>query len=126
MEVPENLLYSKEHEWIQVHALNGTIGITAHAQKELGDVVYVELPKIGQVFSFNQVLANVESVKAVSEVYCPVAGEVTEINLTLENAPQLVNESPYTKAWLVRIRLTNLNDLENLLTATKYRNFLTS
>ena len=126
MEVPENLLYSKEHEWIQVHALNGTIGITAHAQKELGDVVYVELPKIGQVFSFNQVLANVESVKAVSEVYCPVAGEVTEINLTLENSPQLVNESPYTKAWLVRIRLTNLNDLENLLTATKYRNFLTS
>ena len=126
MEVPENLLYSKEHEWIQVHALNGTIGITAHAQKELGDVVYVDLPKIGQVFSVNQVFANVESVKAVSEVYCPVAGEVTEINLTLENAPQLVNESPYTKAWLVRIRLTNLNDLENLLTATKYRNFLTS
>jgi len=126
MEVPENLLYSKEHEWIQINALNGTIGITAHAQKELGDVVYVDLPKIGQVFSVNQVFANVESVKAVSEVYCPVAGEVTEINLTLENAPQLVNESPYTKAWLVRIRLTNLNDLENLLTATKYRNFLTS
>ncbi len=126
MEVPENLLYSKEHEWIQVHALNGTIGITAHAQKELGDVVYVELPKIGQVFSFNQVLANVESVKAVSEVYCPVAGEVTEINLTLENSPQLVNESPYNKAWLVKIRLTDLNDLENLLTATQYRNFLTS
>lgn len=126
MEVPENLLYSKEHEWIQINALNGTIGITAHAQKELGDVVYVDLPKIGQVFSVNQVFANVESVKAVSEVYCPVAGEVTEINLTLENSPQLVNESPYTKAWLVRIRLTNLNDLENLLTATQYRNFLTS
>jgi len=126
MEVPENLLYSKEHEWIQINALNGTIGITAHAQKELGDVVYVDLPKIGQVFSVNQVFANVESVKAVSEVYCPVAGEVTEINLTLEISPQLVNESPYTKAWLVRIRLTNLNDLENLLTATQYRNFLTS
>ena len=126
MEVPENLLYSKEHEWIEVNALNGTIGITAHAQKELGDVVYVDLPEIGQVFSVNQVIANVESVKAVSEVYCPVGGEVTEINLTLENSPQLVNEGPYTKAWLVKIKLTNPDDLENLLTATQYRNFLIS
>ena len=126
MEVPENLLYSKEHEWIEVNALNGTIGITAHAQKELGDVVYVDLPEIGQVFSVNQVIANVESVKAVSEVYCPVGGEVTEINLTLEKSPQLVNEGPYTKAWLVKIKLTNPDDLENLLTATQYLNFLIS
>ena len=126
MEVPENLLYSKEHEWIEVNALNGTIGITAHAQKELGDVVYVDLPEIGQVFSVNQVIANVESVKAVSEVYCPVACEVTEINSALVNSPQLVNESPYTKAWLIKIRLANPDDLENLLTATQYRKFLTS
>ena len=126
MEVLDNLLYSKEHEWIQMDGGNGTIGITDHAQKELGDVVFVDLPKIGQVFSVNQVLANVESVKAVSEVYCPVDGEVTDINLKLENSPQLVNESPYSTAWLVKIKLSDVNQLNELLTANQYRNYLTS
>ena len=126
MEVLDNLLYSKEHEWIQMDGGNGTIGITDHAQKELGDVVFVDLPKIGQVFSVNQVLANVESVKAVSEVYCPVDGEVTDINLDLENSPQLVNESPYSTAWLVKIKLSNVNEVKELLTASQYRNYLTS
>ena len=120
MEVLDNLLYSKEHEWIQVDGENGTIGITDHAQEELGDVVFVDLPKIGEVFAATQVLANLESVKAVSEVYCPVGGEILKINNNLEDSPELINSSPYGEGWFFKIKPSDLNELESLLSPEEY------
>ena len=100
------------------------MGITDHAQKELGDVVFVELPEIGQVFAADEVLANVESVKAVSEVYAPVAGEVVAVNSDLGSSPELVNQDPYGEAWFVRIKLVASSELDNLLTADQYRKYV--
>ena len=124
MKLPEDCRYSKQHEWIRAHGDGGTVGITDHAQKELGDVVFVELPEIGQVFAADEVLANVESVKAVSEVYAPLAGEVVAVNSALGSSPQLVNEDPYGEAWFVRIKWVDSSDLENLLTADQYRKYV--
>jgi glycine cleavage system H protein len=124
MRLPEDCRYSKQHEWIRAHGDGGTVGITDHAQKELGDVVFVELPEIGQVFAADEVLANVESVKAVSEVYAPLAGEVVAVNSALGSSPQLVNEDPYGEAWFVRIKWVDSSDLDNLLTADEYRKYV--
>ena len=124
MKLPEDCRYSKQHEWIRVEGGGGTVGITDHAQKELGDVVFVELPEIGQAFAADEVLANVESVKAVSEVYAPVAGEVLAVNSNLDSSPELVNEDPYGEAWFVRIRLVDSSDLDDLLTADQYRKYV--
>ena len=124
MKFPEDCRYSKQHEWIRVDEGGGTMGITDHAQEELGDVVFVELPEIGQVFAADEVLANVESVKAVSEVYAPVAGEVVGVNANLGSSPELVNQDPYGEAWFVRIRLADSSDLDNLLTADQYRKYV--
>ena len=100
------------------------MGITDHAQKELGDVVFVELPEIGQGFTADEVLANVESVKAVSEVYAPVAGEVVAVNSALGSSPELVNQDPYGEAWFVRIKLVDSGELDNLLSADQYRKYV--
>jgi glycine cleavage system H protein len=121
---PEDYLYSKDHEWILVKDNVGTIGITDYAQHELGDVVYVDLPEVGDTFEASEPFGSVESVKAVSEIFCPVGGEVTEVNSKLEESPEWINESPHQKAWMVRIRLTNPEELKELLSAEEYEEYL--
>jgi glycine cleavage system H protein len=121
---PENFLYTKEHEWIRVDGKKGTVGITAYAQKQLGDVVFVELPKVGDQFKTNESFGTVESVKAVSEIYCPVAGEVTETNEKVVNAPELINNDPHGEAWLIEIKIQKPADLDDLLSAEEYEEYI--
>ena len=124
--VPEGLYYSKDHEWLRVEGDAGTIGITDHAQSALGDVVYVELPKAGEKFGAHDVFGSVESVKAVSELYFPVAGEVTEVNESLNDEPEKVNSDPYGDGWMVRVRLTSAGDVDSLLSPAEYEDFIKS
>ena len=104
---PENFRYTKEHEWVLADGDTGTVGITDHAQEELGDIVYVDLPKVGSRVEAGKSLGSVESVKAVSDIYSPVSGEITEINEALADAPEKLNRDPHGAAWLVKIRLSN-------------------
>jgi len=120
----EDNLYSKDHEWILVQDTVGTIGITDYAQHELGDVVYVDLPEVGDTFESGDPLGSVESVKAVSEVFCPVSGEVIEVNSKLEESPELINQSPHEKAWMIKVRITNPDELKELLSAEEYEEYL--
>ena len=122
--VPEDLRYTKDHEWIRVEGDVGTIGITDHAQEELGDIVYVELPKVGAKLEQSASFGSVESVKAVSDIYCPVAGEVTEANGALADAPEKVNEDPYGQGWIMKLRLTDSQQLESLMTAAQYQEYV--
>lgn len=122
--IPEDVHYSKDHEWIRVQGEIGTIGITDHAQHSLGDVVYVELPKVGDSFAAHEPFGSVESVKAVSEIFTPVAGEVTEVNESLQDEPEKVNSDPYGDAWMVRIRLKDKNEVDGLLMAAEYEDFI--
>ena len=124
--VPENLQYSKDHEWLRVEGDTGTVGITDHAQNSLGDVVYVELPKVGDTFSAHGTFGSVESVKAVSELYLPVGGEVTEVNESLQDEPEKVNTDPYGEGWMVRVRLADKGEVDGLLTAAEYEDYLKS
>jgi glycine cleavage system H protein len=117
---PDDLLYTKEHEWLRITGETGTIGITDHAQKELGDVVYVELPKAGDKFDAGDAFGNVESVKAVSELFIPVSGEVVEVNEELAAAPEKINQEPYGSGWMVRIRLRDKNETAGLMRAKEY------
>ena len=110
--VPEDLHYSKDHEWIRVEGETGTVGITDHAQQSLGDVVYVELPKVGETFAAHEVFGSVESVKAVSELFVPVSGQVTEVNTTLQDEPEKVNTDPYGGAWMIRLRLGKKSEVD--------------
>jgi glycine cleavage system H protein len=121
--IPENLQYSKDHEWISVEGDVGTIGITDHAQHSLGDVVYVELPKVGETFEAHDSFGSVESVKAVSEIFTPVGGEVTEVNTALQDEPEKVNTDPYGEGWMMRIRMKNPGEVDSLLTAAEYEDF---
>jgi glycine cleavage system H protein len=121
--IPENLQYSKDHEWISVEGDVGTIGITDHAQHSLGDVVYVELPKVGETFEAHESFGSVESVKAVSEIFTPVGGEVTEVNAALQDEPEKVNTDPYGEGWMIRIRMKNPGEVDSLLTAAEYEDF---
>jgi glycine cleavage system H protein len=121
---PANLKYSKEHEWIKVDGGIATIGITSHAQSELGDIVYVEFPKIGAKFSAMKEFGVVESVKTVSTLYCPVSGEVTEINSILSSKPEVVNADPYGHGWLIKVKLSDPSDLEKLLSSKEYEALL--
>jgi glycine cleavage system H protein len=121
---PENYRYTKEHEWILVEGDAGTIGITDHAQHELGDIVYVDLPKIGATLDKGKSLGSVESVKAVSDIYAPVSGEVSAINQALADAPEKLNQDPHGDAWLVKIKLTAPGELEQLLTAAQYEEYI--
>ncbi|HEX7296198.1 MAG TPA: glycine cleavage system protein GcvH [Pyrinomonadaceae bacterium] len=121
--VPEDLHYSKDHEWVRVDGGEAIIGITDYAQNSLGDVVYVELPKIGDEFPANQSFGSVESVKAVSEVFTPIAGEVTKINESLADEPEKVNADPYGDGWMIRIRMSSPGDVDSLLTAAEYEDF---
>ena len=119
-EIPEGLIYTKEHEWIKVEGNDITVGITDYAQNALTDVVWVELPELGVSVKSMDSFANVESVKSVSEIYAPVSGEVTEINEDLEDAPELVNQDPYGGGWFFRIEPTDLSELDDLLDGQAY------
>jgi len=121
---PENYRYTKEHEWVLVEGDTGTIGITDHAQEELGDIVYVDLPKVGAHIEQGKSLGSVESVKAVSDVYCPVSGEVTEINATLADKPESLNTDPHGAAWLVKLKLSAPAQAESLMTAADYQAYI--
>ena len=121
---PQEFLYTKEHEWIRVQEQIGTIGITDHAQKELGDIVYVELPKPGEHVAANESFGTVESVKAVSEIYSPVSGEVAAVNTKLQNNPEMLNSDPHGEAWLVRVRLSDRSEIEKLMTADEYEAYI--
>jgi glycine cleavage system H protein len=121
--VPEDLHYSKDHEWIRVEGDVGTIGITDHAQDSLGDVVYVELPKAGESFEAHESFGSVESVKAVSEIFTPVGGEITEVNESLQDEPEKVNTDPYGEGWMMRIRMKNPGEVDSLLNAAEYEDF---
>lgn len=120
----ENFRYTKEHEWVLVEGDTGTIGITDHAQEELGDIVYVDLPKPGTRLEHGKSLGSVESVKAVSDVYSPVSGEVVETNSILADAPEKLNEDPHGAAWLVKVKLANPAEVQDLMTAVEYQNYI--
>ena len=119
MTYPADLKYTKEHEWIRVDGNTGTIGITDFAQQQLGDVVYVELPDLGSTFTAGQVFGTIESVKAVSELFAPVSGEVTETNGSLKDRPDAVNSKPH-ETWMVKVKLANSGEVASLLDATAY------
>jgi glycine cleavage system H protein len=121
---PENFRYTKEHEWVLVEGNTGTVGITDHAQEELGDIVYVDLPKVGAVIEQGKSLGSVESVKAVSDVYCPVGGEVTEVNTTLADKPESLNSDPHGAAWLIKLKLSDPAQAQSLMTAAEYEAYI--
>jgi glycine cleavage system H protein len=125
MEFPEGLKYSKEHEWVLVEGNSATIGITEYAQEELGDIVYVELPEVGEKIVKDDPFAAVESVKAVSDVYAPVSGTVLEINDVLPDNPETINDDPYGDGWMVRIDLSDKDDdLKDLMDAEEYAEYV--
>ena len=126
MEYPESLLYTREHEWIRVEGEEGTVGITAFAQEQLGDVVYVELPAASSAVTKGEAFGVIESVKAVSDLLAPVSGEVLARNDAVVEAPEMVNDSPYEKGWLIRVRLSNPDDLKDLLSAPEYQQHIAS
>ncbi len=117
---PENYRYTKEHEWVLVEGGTGTVGITDHAQEELGDIVYVDLPKVGTHLEQGKSLGSVESVKAVSDIFSPVSGEVSEVNESLAAAPETINKDPHGDAWLVKLRLSNADEAAALMDAAAY------
>lgn len=125
MNIPTELKYTKEHEWVRLEDDDVvTVGITEFAQEALGDIVYVEVPAIGDEIEAGAEFGVVESVKAVSDIYAPLAGEVVDVNLVLEDTPELINESPYDEGWLLKIKLANIADFEALLDAEGYREIL--
>ncbi len=121
---PENFRYTKEHEWVNVEGETGSIGITFHAQEELGDIVYVDLPKVGTRVEQGKTLGSVESVKAVSDFYSPVSGEVVEVNGALSSAPETLNQDPHGTAWLVKIRLSVPDEIQQLMSAAQYQTYI--
>jgi len=121
---PSDFRYSKDHEWVKAEGDTATIGITDFAQKQLGDVVYVELPAVGATLDIHQTIGVVESVKAVSEVYSPLSGEVSAVNEELNNSPEILNRDPHGQGWIIRLRLKNKVDLDQLMTAADYEKFL--
>jgi glycine cleavage system H protein len=121
---PEEFRYTKEHEWVKTEGDIGTIGITDHAQNALGDIVYVDLPKVGATIERGKTLGSVESVKAVSDIYAPVSGEVTEINESLASAPEKLNTDPHGAAWLVKVRMSARDEIKQLLSAPDYQTYI--
>ncbi|MDX2153517.1 MAG: glycine cleavage system protein GcvH [Bryobacteraceae bacterium] len=123
---PENYRYTKEHEWVSVDGDTGTVGITHHAQSELGDIVYVDLPKVGAAVEKGATFGSVESVKAVSDIYAPISGEVVEVNGALSEKPETLNEDPHGSGWLVKIRLRNPEEIKQLMAAADYQSYVGS
>jgi glycine cleavage system H protein len=124
MEIPEGLRYSKEHEWVLVEGNIATIGITEYAQEELGDIVYVELPEIGEKVVKDDPFGAVESVKAVSDVYAPVSGTVLEVNDSLPDNPETINDDAYGDGWMIRVEISDKDDLKDLMTAEEYADYV--
>ena len=124
MTYPDKLRYTKEHEWVHVQGDIATIGITHHAQKELGDIVYVDLPKAGAITGQGQTIGSVESVKSVSDIYSPVSGEVVEVNPVLAESPEKLNTDPHGEAWLVKIKLSAPAEVDTLLSAADYEQYV--
>lgn len=121
---PDKFRYTKEHEWVSVQGDTGIIGITDHAQHELGDIVYVDLPKVGATVAKGGTIGSVESVKAVSDIYSPVSGDVIEINQALADKPERLNEDPHGDAWLIKVRLSTADEVNGLLSAEEYRSYI--
>ncbi len=121
MNIPANLKYTKEHEWISIEGNIATVGITDFAQGELGDIVYVDIPSKGKTLAEEEVFGTVEAVKTVSDLFLPLAGTLTEINPLLESEPELVNSDPYGKGWMIKLTVTNVADVDKLLTAEAYK-----
>lgn len=121
--VPDNLLYSQDHEWVEVNGNIATVGITDHAQAELSDVVFVDLPKVGDSISSGDTVSTVESVKAASDVYAPISGEILEVNEELENDPGLINSDPYGAGWIYKVRIDLPSETNDLMNAADYEAF---
>ena len=124
MEIPDVLKYSKEHEWVLVEDNIATVGITEFAQSELGDVVYVELPQIGDKVTKDDPFGSVESVKAVSDLFAPVSGSVTEINDLLQPSPETINDDPYEEGWMIKIQMSDVSELKDLMSAEEYSEYV--
>lgn len=123
MDYPEDLLYTEEHEWVRVEDAVCVVGITQFAQEELGEVVFVELPEVGQVFDAGDEIGTIESVKAVAEVYTPVAGEIVEVNEAVADEPELINDDPHHEGWLIKVRFSSADDLKKLMKADAYAEY---
>jgi glycine cleavage system H protein len=121
--IPDDLHYSKDHEWVRVDGGIAVVGITDYAQNSLGDVVYVELPKVGDEFASSEAFGSVESVKAVSEMFSPVSGEIVEVNTTLTDDPEKVNGDPYGDGWMIRVRMSKPGEVDSMLSAAEYEDF---
>ncbi len=119
--VPDDLRYTKDHEWVRLQGKRATVGISDFAQSELTDVVYVELPKVGKAVKAGEVLGTVESVKAVSEIFAPLSGKVVDVNKSLEDTPEVVNQDPYGRGWMVVLEVADPNEAKNLMDAAAYR-----
>ena len=124
MNVPENLKYTKDHEWAKIEGDMATVGITDYAQGELGDVVFVELPEVGSKVTKGETFGTIEAVKAVADLFAPLSGEVVEINPTLESAPETVNQDPYGEGWMIKIKMENADEVNDLLDAEKYKELI--
>jgi glycine cleavage system H protein len=124
MNVPENLLYTKDHEWIRIEGKTGYIGVTDFAQGELGDIVFIEVETIGETLKKEDVFGTIEAVKTVSDLFLPVSGEILEVNPALEESPDLVNKDPYGKGWIIKISISDPSEVNDLLTAEKYKALL--
>jgi glycine cleavage system H protein len=124
MDFPDDLKYSREHEWVLVEGDTATVGISAHAENQLGDVVFVELPAVGDTVSKDEAMGVVESVKAVSDIYAPVSGTVTEVNDDLPDNTELVNDDPYGDGWMVKIEMSDASDLDDLMDTEEYQQFI--
>ena len=124
--IPENLRYSKDHEWVSVDGEVASIGITDYAQQSLGDVVYIDMPRVGDKLAAHEAFGSVESVKAVSEVFIPIAGEIVEVNESLNETPEKVNSDPYGEAWFVKVKMDNPLEADALLSGVEYEEYLNS
>lgn len=126
MNFPDNLRYTKDHEWIKLEGNIATIGITDFAQRELGDIVYVEIETVGKTLTAEAVFGSVEAVKTVSDLYLPVSGTINEVNPELANSPELVNTDPYNEGWMVKMTVSNVADVEALMDAAAYKNLVSA
>lgn len=124
MNVPANLKYSKEHEWVSVNGDVATIGITDHAQGQLGDIVFVDIQTEGETIEQNEIFGAIEAVKTVADAYMPISGEIIEVNADLESSPDSVNKDPYGKGWMIKVKMSNPSEVDGLLSADEYKAFI--
>lgn len=124
MNIPKDIIYTKDHEWVKIDGEIAIVGITDYAQGELGDIVYVELPEVGTEINQGDSFGTIEAVKAVSDLYMPLSGEVTEINETLNDAPEKINKDPYKEGWMIKIKISDLSEKEELLDSKQYEDLI--